>query len=172
MVCFRLGRAYPPGEGLIALSGESDQAFRYLPGEKILDLDPGPGYWTFKLAKAAGPEGHVYGIQVYPETSRSMDEYMQSALKDDELNPYDNVTLMKKSYKEQLLPPHTADMAFLSLCGYFLGDPDAQRRYHDRFYRRDRVLVENIYRSLKPGGKGGRHRYHQHAVRPFVHAQI
>ena len=43
-----------PGE-LIAFAGVK-------PGDKILDLIPGDGYWTRIFAKTVGPEGKVYAV--------------------------------------------------------------------------------------------------------------
>lgn len=32
------------------------------PGDKVIDLIPGGGYWTRLFARIAGPKGHVYGV--------------------------------------------------------------------------------------------------------------
>ncbi|MEO5612895.1 MAG: methyltransferase [Sphingomicrobium sp.] len=40
---------------LIALAGVK-------PGDKVLDLIPGSGYWTRILSKIVGPQGKVYGV--------------------------------------------------------------------------------------------------------------
>src|SRR5205085_9873435 len=40
---------------LIALAGVS-------PGDKVLDLIPGSGYWTRIFSKVVGPEGKVYAV--------------------------------------------------------------------------------------------------------------
>ena len=39
-------------------------ALQIRPGEKIADLGAGGGYFTFKLAAAAGPTGKVYAVDV------------------------------------------------------------------------------------------------------------
>src|SRR5687768_6916275 len=40
---------------IIAFSGAK-------PGDKLLELIPGAGYWTRILSKVVGPSGHVYGV--------------------------------------------------------------------------------------------------------------
>src|SRR5690348_8249567 len=32
------------------------------PGDKVLELIPGTGYWTRVLSKVVGPSGHVYAV--------------------------------------------------------------------------------------------------------------
>src|SRR3982751_2032159 len=49
---------------LIALAGVK-------PGDKVLDLIPGTGYWTRIFSKIVGPEGKVYAVwpQAYARTA-------------------------------------------------------------------------------------------------------
>ena len=32
------------------------------PGDKVLELDPGSGYWTRVFSRIVGPSGHVYTV--------------------------------------------------------------------------------------------------------------
>jgi predicted methyltransferase len=46
---------------------------RLAPGTQVADLGAGGGYFTFRLAAAVGPEGHVYAVDVDP----SMNSYIE-----------------------------------------------------------------------------------------------
>ena len=37
------------------------------PGEQVLDMGSGPGFWTLPLADIVGPEGHVWAVDVSQE---------------------------------------------------------------------------------------------------------
>ncbi len=34
------------------------------PGDRILEVGPGSGYWTLPMAQALGPEGHLFGVEL------------------------------------------------------------------------------------------------------------
>ena len=54
---------------LIALAGVK-------PGDKVLDLIPGNGYWTRIFSRIVGPEGKVYAVwpQAYARFARGNDQ--------------------------------------------------------------------------------------------------
>lgn len=46
--------------------GETVRLFRIKPGDTVLEIGPGPGYFTIEAARAAGPGGRVVCIDVQP----------------------------------------------------------------------------------------------------------
>src|SRR4030095_12939357 len=48
------------------------EALRLRPGDRVADLGSGGGYFTFRLAKAVGPTGHVYAVDV----DEGVDDYI------------------------------------------------------------------------------------------------
>jgi len=43
------------------------QSLQIRPGDSIADLGAGSGYFTFRLAEAAGPSGRVYAVDIDPD---------------------------------------------------------------------------------------------------------
>jgi predicted methyltransferase len=123
-----------PGE-LIAFSGVK-------PGDKVVDLIPGPGYFTKIFSKIVGPKGHVY--MVWPN------EYAKEAQPD----PVKNEELAKTGYPNTsvlLQPgagfstPEPVDLVF-TVQNY--------HDYPDKFMGKIDPMIFNraVFRALKPGG--------------------
>jgi predicted methyltransferase len=123
-----------PGE-LIAFSGAK-------PGDKVVDLIPGSGYFTKVFSKVVGPKGHVY--MIWP------DEYAKEAQPD----PVKNAELAKAGYSNTsviLQPgaafatPEPVDLVF-TVQNY--------HDYPDKFMGKIDPMVFNraVYKALKPGG--------------------
>jgi len=123
-----------PGE-VIAFSGVK-------PGDKVVDLIPGSGYFTKIFSKAVGPKGHVY--MIWP------DEYAKEAQPD----PVKNAELAKTGYPNTsviLQPgaafatPEPVDLVF-TVQNY--------HDYPDKFMGKIDPMILNraVYKSLKPGG--------------------
>jgi len=123
-----------PGE-LIAFAGVK-------PGDKVVDLIPGSGYFTRIFSKAVGPEGHVY--MIWPN------EYAKEAQPD----PVKNEALAKSGYPNTsviLQPgaafatPEPVDLVF-TVQNY--------HDYPDKFMGRIDPMIFNraVYKALKPGG--------------------
>ena len=51
-------------------SSELLRLLKIRPGMKIADVGSGPGYYSFKFAKAVGPDGHVYAIDMVEQHLR------------------------------------------------------------------------------------------------------
>ena len=75
-------RVRKPGP-LIALAGVK-------PGDKVLDLIPGSGYWTRIFSKIVGPEGKVYAVwpQAYARDATGNVAELQEALRRQILREY------------------------------------------------------------------------------------
>jgi predicted methyltransferase len=112
-------------------------------GAKVVDLIPGGGYWTRLLARAVGPNGHVYAV--WPA------EYVK--VDDDEVGPYrtliaspsyKNVTILEQP-AAQLKLPEPVDLIFTAQNYHdypdpFMGPTDPA------------VLNRAAFDALKPGG--------------------
>src|SRR5215472_7581116 len=112
------------------------------PGDKVVDLIPGSGYFTKVFSKVVGPKGHVY--MIWP------DEYAKEAQPD----PIKNQALAKQGYPNTsviLQPgakfetPEPVDLVF-TVQNY--------HDYPDKFMGRIDPMVFNraVYKALKPGG--------------------
>ncbi|MGZ6037365.1 MAG: class I SAM-dependent methyltransferase [Phenylobacterium sp.] len=112
------------------------------PGDKVVDLIPGSGYFTKVFSKIVGPKGHVY--MIWPN------EYAKEAQPD----PVKNEGLARTGYPNTsviLQPgiafstPEPVDLVF-TVQNY--------HDYPDKFMGKIDPMVFNraVYRSLKPGG--------------------
>jgi predicted methyltransferase len=112
------------------------------PGDKVVDLIPGSGYFTRVFSKIVGAKGHVY--MIWP------DEYAKEAQPD----PVKNQALAKSGYPNTsviLQPgaafatPEPVDLVF-TVQNY--------HDYPDKFMGKIDPMVLNraVYKALKPGG--------------------
>jgi predicted methyltransferase len=111
------------------------------PGDKVVDLIPGGGYFTRIFAKAVGPKGHVY--MVWPS------EYAKEAQPDPEKNKDLAKTLGNVTAIEQpgaaFAVPAPVDLVFTA---------QNYHDYPDKFMGKiDPVAFDKqVYQALKPGG--------------------
>ena len=107
------------------------------PGDKVLELVPGSGYWTRVFSGIVGPEGKVYlAVPTPMETSSDETKLLPDSLANTEL-------LMQAA--DALAAPEPVDVVFTA------------QNYHD--YPVDfmgptdtAVLNKAVYDALKPGG--------------------
>jgi arsenite methyltransferase len=112
-----------------------DQVIRALglqPGDRVADLGSGGGYFTFRLAAAVGPTGHVYAVDV----DEDMTEYVAGRVREEGIG---NVSVVLARYDDPQLPASGVDMIFTSNTYHHLQDRPAYFR-HARKY-------------LHPGGR-------------------
>ena len=76
------------------------------PGDKVADLGAGSGYFTLRFAKAVGPEGKVYAVDILPE----MLDYIRQRAQDDGVK---NIQLVQALPHDPTLPPASVDMIFI-----------------------------------------------------------
>ena len=112
------------------------------PGDKVVDLIPGSGYFTKVFSKVVGPKGHVY--MIWP------DEYAKEAQPD----PVKNEALAKSGYPNTsviLQPgaafatPELVDLVFTA---------QNYHDYPDKFMGQIDPMIFNraVFKALKPGG--------------------
>ena len=112
------------------------------PGDKVVDLIPGSGYFSKIFSKAVGPKGKVY--MIWP------DEYAKEAQPD----PEENKKLAKAGYPNTVViqqpgaafaTPEPVDLVF-TVQNY--------HDYPDKFMGKIDPMVFNraVYKALKPGG--------------------
>lgn len=122
-------------------------------GDVVIDLGSALGYFTFYLAKAAGPTGRVYAVDIAyrrPEVKAAM----MDRIRDGSLNPYDNVELVTNLYYSVPLPPGSADVAFMCLDAAFLVDEkDLRLPIQRERFDLNRKTVTSLCEALKPGGR-------------------
>jgi ubiquinone/menaquinone biosynthesis C-methylase UbiE len=102
------------------------------PGARVADLGAGGGYFTFRLAEAAGPDGKVYAVDVDP----GMIEYLRERALEEGGH---NVAAILAEYDDPLLPERSVDLIFLCNTYHHLEERTA-------YFARAR-------RSLRPGGR-------------------
>lgn len=113
------------------------------PGDKVLELVPGQGYWTKVFSLVTGEEGHVY--TVWPEetmryAAKSLDKWKDLVSE----KPFTNVSLLTQP-AAQLSVPEPVDIVFT--CQNY-------HDYHDPFMGPVDMAAFNkrVFESLKPGG--------------------
>ena len=113
------------------------------PGDSVLELVPGHGYWTRIFSGVVGAKGHVY--TVWPH---GMDKYAAKSIANwQELvkqPPYTNVSLLQQP-DDQLSAPQPVDVVFTS---------QNYHDYHDKFMGPVDMgkFDKEVFDALKPGG--------------------
>lgn len=101
-------------------------------GQSACDIGAGPGYFTVRLAKAVGPAGHVWAVDVEPVILGALRERLEAA-------GAANVTPVLAAARDPWLPAQACDVALIvNTYHHFHDGPDYLRR---------------LARSLKPGGR-------------------
>ena len=110
------------------------------PGQKVLELVPGSGYWTRVFSAIVGPTGHVY--TVWPdEMMQHLTKAYSSWQKLVATPHYENVTLLKEP-AEAVRVPQNVDLVFTS---------QNYHDYHD-FAVNMAAFNKHVFAALKPGG--------------------
>ena len=102
------------------------------PGAVIADLGAGGGYFTFHLAKAAGPNGKVYAVDIDRGTNQLIDERANK-------EGINNVQTILAKPNDPLLPQFAVDLIFTS---------NTYHHIDDRI-----VYFSNLRKYLKPAGR-------------------
>ncbi|HEY3859447.1 MAG TPA: methyltransferase [Gammaproteobacteria bacterium] len=113
------------------------------PGQKVLELVPGEGYWTRIFSGIVGANGHVY--TVWP---KEMSKYSAKSFTNwqglVDHAPYKNVSLLEQP-AANLTAPEPVDLVFTA---------QNYHDYHDKFMGPvDMVAFDKqVFKELKPGG--------------------
>ncbi len=113
------------------------------PGDTVVDLMPGSGYYTRILSKIVGPHGKVYALQP-TEMDKVAPKGLQSLRSFAGAPPYANVVVLAQPVSAMAIP-EPVDLIFTSqnyhdLHDPFMGSPDIAR------------LDRTLFDALKPGG--------------------
>ncbi|MGB5938703.1 MAG: class I SAM-dependent methyltransferase [Rhodanobacter sp.] len=113
------------------------------PGQKVLELVPGSGYWTRVFSAIVGPQGHVY--TVWP---KEMEKYSAESYAEWQklvaMPHYANVSLLPQA-AAALSVPEPVDVVFTA---------QNYHDYHDSFMGPVDMgkFDRQVYDALKPGG--------------------
>jgi SAM-dependent methyltransferase len=101
------------------------------PGERVLELGPGPGIFTVDAARRAGTEGYLIAVDIQPKMIARLQRRVQEAR-------INNVETSVASAHDLPLDDDSVDRAFLVTVLHEIPDPS-------------RALAE-LHRVLRPGG--------------------
>ncbi len=108
------------------------QALNIRPGDSVADLGSGSGYFTFLLAKAVGPSGKVYAIDI----DGDMNAYVAARAREEGDS---NIEVILAKPQDPLLPQSGVDLIFSCITYHHLGDRVA--------------YFQNAGKYLRPGGR-------------------
>lgn len=110
------------------------------PGQTVLDVGAGSGYFAWKFSRAVGWRGRVVALDIDPGAIR----FMEARLRD-EPPPFRNVFVLQSAVYDLGLEPEVADLAFMCEA-HFPFDPS------DSHGSRESCL-RSLAAALKPGGR-------------------
>lgn len=132
------------------------------PGQTVADVGAGTGYFSFRVARAVGPEGKVLALELAPPSGGDpfhvgMMRYFNHNLADPERNPHRNVVAVQNADNDAMLAPESVDTVLMYQVSCLLrarSDLEKLGReglltIHDRQVQ----MVQSVYRALKPGGR-------------------
>jgi SAM-dependent methyltransferase len=116
-------------------AGEADSVMRVLdirPGTRVADVGAGSGYYTVRIARRVGPEGHVYAQDVVPQYLAELAERVRR-------ERLTNVTVSLGDPHDPRLPPGSVDVALLVHMYHEVEEPFG--------------LLHNLAPAIRPGGR-------------------
>ncbi len=100
------------------------------PGDRIADLGSGGGYFTFRLARATGPTGKVYAVDV----DEGMNDYVANRARQE---GHSNIEVILAKPDDPLLPESGADIIFTTNTYHHLENRPAYFANASKYLRRD-----------------------------------
>jgi len=108
------------------------KALGLAPGQTACDIGAGPGYFALRLARAVGPTGHVWAVDVEPVILSALRDRVEKA-------GITNLTPLLALARDPLLPASSCDVALIvNTYHHFYDGPD---------------YLQRLARALKPGGR-------------------
>ena len=111
------------------------------PGNRVVDLIPGSGYWSRIFSRIVGPSGRVYGVWPQPYAREAMGDvqHLRGLARQ-----YGNIEVLIEP-GTRLTAPQPVDVVWTS---------QNYHDYNDKFMGRpgSLSLARDAYRILKPGG--------------------
>ena len=101
------------------------------PGQKVLEVGCGPGFFTIPAAKIVGEEGSIYAVDTHPLAIKKVQEKV-------EREGIKNVNPILANASDTELPDQSIDLAFIFGLRYIAGGLEN--------------LISEMYRILKPEG--------------------
>ena len=116
------------------------------PGQAVVDLFAGGGYYSELMAGVVGPQGTVI-LQNNYGFAKWVDKYLQERYIDSEVQP---ITVLRSEVEDLMLEPSSLDAAIMSMCYHdlYYYDPEAGFRHTDI-----PAFFSQLHTALKPGGK-------------------
>jgi len=108
------------------------------PGQAVVDVGSGPGFFTFPLVAAVGPTGRVYAVEV----NERMLDFVRRHAEDEGVT---NVTVVRARLDDIALPAESVDHAFMT--HMFV---DIELNYPPEHRQK---LFGSVRRALRPGGR-------------------
>jgi FkbM family methyltransferase len=117
---------------IAAKSKEIGAACKLKPGMTVADVGAGTGLFTRMFAKAVGPDGKVYAVDIAPTFLK----YIEKTCRDSDLKNVETIQCDQFSTK---LPKNAVDLVFI--CDTY---------HHFEFPQR---TLQSIHDALRPGGQ-------------------
>jgi ubiquinone/menaquinone biosynthesis C-methylase UbiE len=113
------------------------------PGQTVCDVGAGPGYFSLRLARAVGPRGRVYAVDVEPRILGALRDRVEKA-------GLTNVTPVLGLGGDPLLPPGACDLVLIV---------DTYHHFPDR-----PAYLRRLLRALAPGAHVANIDFHKRAT--------
>jgi predicted methyltransferase len=116
------------------------------PGDAVIDMFAGGGYFSDLMATVVGPQGTVI-LQNNYGFAKWVDKYLQERYIDNEVLP---ITVLRSEVEDLMLEPASLDAALMSMCYHdlYYYDPEAGFRRTDI-----PAFFAQLHTALRPGGK-------------------
>jgi SAM-dependent methyltransferase len=109
-------------------------ALAFKPGEKVADVGAGSGYFTIPIAKAVGPDGVVWAIDIRKEFL----DYIAARLEEDKL---ENVRLQQVYPDDPQLPQGKVDTILMVDTWHYIRDPEYAKKLRAGLAAGGRVVI-------------------------------
>lgn len=121
-----------PNREDVQKSPEIMKALAFKPGERVADIGAGSGYFTIPVARAVGPTGIVWALDIAPE----MLEFLELRVKAQKI---DNIKLRRVASDDPQIPPASVDTILMIDTIHYVKDRTA--------------YAKKLLPALSPGGR-------------------